>query len=117
MSSLFPTRIQTRPLAVPVEGDAVRSLIDLVELSELVVLDGASTLDIEEAEGNLIFRIGLDQEVLERAPVLKVDLASVLSICNSEEDRILFSLYLVLREGMRISSCPLELWQRISILT
>lgn len=65
----------------------------------MLVLDGASALDIEEAKRDFIFGIRLNKEVLESAPVLKTDLASIFSVCDTEEDRILFSFYLVLSKA------------------
>jgi hypothetical protein len=89
--------VQLRPLAVPVKGDALGSLVQLVETAEVVVLHGSAALDIKESEGNLVLGIGLEEQVVERGPVGKADTAIALAIGDVEEEAVLLALDLALQ--------------------
>ena len=96
MSSLLAPTIQRRPLAVPVKGYTIRTLIQLIQLLQILVLDEASIIHVEEPERNLVLGIRFRKEVLEGAPVQEVDLARLPPVGDSEEDAVLFALDLVL---------------------
>lgn len=101
MPPLLPPNIKTRPFAVPIKGDAIVPLVELVQFLKVVVLDDARARDIEESEGYLVFGIGLCEEVLEGSPVLQVDLAGSSTVSDIEENGVLFPLDLVLRRSYR----------------
>ena len=95
--SLLPaTDVQLGPLTVPVEGDVVRALVQLIELSEVVILDITGAVDIEQAKGDLVLGVWLRKQVLEDNPIGKVDPAAVLPIGDAKQDRVLVALDLVL---------------------
>ncbi len=56
---LLVADVQLRPLAVPIEGDARGALVELVELAEVVILDLAETVYVEQAEGDLVLGVWL----------------------------------------------------------
>ena len=89
--------VQLGPLAVPVEGDAVGALVELVQAAEVLILDGAEAVNVEQAEGDLVLGVGLAQQVLEVAPVGEGELALVCAVGDVEEDRVLLALDLVLK--------------------
>jgi hypothetical protein len=66
---LLVADIDLGPIGFPVEGKVVGALVELVESAEIVILDSASALDVEQTEGDLVFGIGLAEEVLEHSPV------------------------------------------------
>ena len=47
MSPLLPTAVQGRPFAVPVERNAIRALVYLVQFLQIIVLDRPSALDVK----------------------------------------------------------------------
>jgi len=96
MSSLLAPTIQCRPLAVPVKGYTIRTLIQLIQLLEILVLDEASIIHIEKPERNLVLGIRFRKEVLEGTPVGEIDLARLPPVGDSEEDTVLFALDFVL---------------------
>jgi hypothetical protein len=100
---LLTSYIELGPLAVPVERDAVWSLIELIELPEIVVLHSVEAVDVEQPEGNIILGIGLLENVLEVGPVREGNSALADSIGNLEQYRILFTLDLVLFARARVS--------------
>ena len=93
---LLAPYVQLGPLAVPVEGDAVRALAELVELAEMVILDGSQAVDVEEAKRYLVLGVGFCEDVLEGGPVGEGDPAFGSPVGNSEEDRVLLAFDLVL---------------------
>ena len=95
--------VQLGPLAVPVEGDVVGALVQLVQLAEVVVLDVAGAVHVEEAEGNLVLGVGLHEQVLEHAPVGEGDAPAVHAVGDAEQDRVLFARDLVLSPKVRVS--------------
>lgn len=66
---LLVADIDLGPIRFPVEGKVVGALVELVESAEIVILDSAIALDVEQTEGDLVFGIGLAEEVLEHSPV------------------------------------------------
>jgi hypothetical protein len=88
--------VQLGPLAVPVKGDAVGPLVELVQPAKVIVLDGAEALDVEEAECDLVLGVGLAEEVLKVRPVAERHPALVRAVRHAEEDRVLLALDLVL---------------------
>jgi hypothetical protein len=88
--------VELRPLAVPVERDAVLPLVELVEPAEVFIFYGAQAVDVEQAEGNLVLGIGLAEDVLKVSPVGKGELALVRPVGDVEQDRVLLPLDLVL---------------------
>lgn len=65
-------------------------LLEGVEVNEASVLVG------KELEGNVVFGVGLGEEVIEDGPVVDVDAVPLATVGNGEEDCILFALDLVL---------------------
>lgn len=59
MSLVLASNVQLGPLTVPVEWYAVWPLVELVELAEIVILDLAEALDVEQAECDLVLGVGL----------------------------------------------------------
>lgn len=90
------SNVQLGPLAVPVKGDAVRALVQLAQAAEVLVLDTAGAVDVEQAEGNLVLGIRLGQQVVEGSPVGEADLAGGFAIGDTEEKAILLTLDLAL---------------------
>lgn len=86
MALLLAANVQLRPLAVPVKGDVVGALVELVESAEVVVLDVAGAVNIKEAECDFVFGIGLHEEVLKDAPVRQTQTSTVLVVCDAEEN-------------------------------
>jgi hypothetical protein len=95
---LLAANVQLRPLAVPVKGDVVGALVELVQLAEVVVLDVPGAVDVEEAEGDLVLGVGFQEEVLKDAPVGDAQSSMALVVGDAEEDRVLLSLDFVLRQ-------------------
>jgi len=62
----------------------------------VVILDVSATVDIEEAEGDLVFGVGFRQDVLEVGPVREGDPTLPRPVGNVEEDRVLLALDLLL---------------------
>lgn len=93
---LVGANVQLGPFAVPVEGNVVRSLVELVQALEVVVLDDAGPVDVEQSEGDFVLGIGLEEEVLEDAPISQGNSAGALAVGDSKEDRVLLPLDLVL---------------------
>lgn len=54
-------------------------------------------IDVEQAESDFVFGIGLREEVFEGAPVPDRHLASSSSVCDVEQNAILLPLDFVLR--------------------
>ncbi len=96
MPLLLPTDVQRRPFAVPVEGYAILTLVEIIEVLEVFVFNGTSTVDIEQSEGDLVLSVWLCKKILERAPVVQVDSSSIAPICHAEEYSILLTLNLML---------------------
>ena len=96
VAALAAADIERGPLAVPVEGDAVGALVAVVQLLEVVELDGARAVLVEQPERDLVLGVGLGQQVLEVAPVGDADLALPLPVGDAEEDGILLALDFVL---------------------
>jgi hypothetical protein len=104
MAMTLSTHVQRRPLAVPVEGNAVRRFVQSVKLEETLVLDRPGAIFVKQAKGNLIFGVRLCQEVVEGAPVRDGDLARLLAIGNAEEDSILLAFDFMLKETLQLGS-------------
>lgn len=97
LARLLHARVQPRPLAVPVEGDAIGAFVHLVQLLEVGVVDGPRAVDVEEAEGDFVLGVRFVKQVLERAPVADVHLAAAAAVGDMEEDAVLLPLDLVLQ--------------------
>lgn len=99
MALLLASDVQLGPLTVPVEGQALGALVELVEATEVLILDLTGTLDVEEAESDLVLGVGFVKEVLEGDPVGYRDSALALAVSNLEEQAILLALDSVLFVG------------------
>lgn len=93
---LLAANVQLGPFALPVKRNAVGALVELIELSEVLVLDIAGSIDVEEAEGDLVLGVGLDQEVLKGGPLGEGNLAGTLTVGDAEQNSVLFALDFVL---------------------
>lgn len=96
MAVLPSAYIQRRPFAIPVEWYGGLTFIGIVQFLEVLVLDGTGTIFVEQPKSDFIFRIWLGEEVLECYPVLDINPTQFLSVSDVKEDRILFTLNLVL---------------------
>lgn len=112
MAPLVAADVQLGPLAVPVEGDAIRSLVLFVEALEVFVLDISESLNIEEPEGDLIFGVRFVQNILEIGPVWQCDLAPALSVGDLEEEVVLVALDFVLNTSSNCQSVESSLGRR-----
>lgn len=99
MALLLATNVQLGPLAIPVEGDAVGALVQLIELPEVVIFDVAETVDVEEPEGDLVLGVGLCEDVLEVGPVRQGYPTLSGAVGDVEENRVLLALDLLLSIG------------------
>ena len=96
MSVFLVANIQSCPLSLPVEGQAVFCLVRLPCVVELVEVDVAGALLVEEAENDLVLGIRFREQILENTPVMDVDFPLLLAVCDLEEDAILVALDFVL---------------------
>ena len=99
MPVLLGANVQRGPAALPVEGQAVLGLVRLPCLVEVVEVDVAGPLLVEEAEDDLVLGVGFREEVLEDGPVMDADSALPVAVGYSEEDAVLVALDFVLWEG------------------
>jgi hypothetical protein len=58
----------------------------------MVKADGTDAVNVEQSEGDFIFGVGLNEDVVIDSPFNKGDLAALFSIGDLEEDRILLPL-------------------------
>lgn len=72
-------------------------------LVEVVEVDVAGPLLVEEAEDDLVLGVGFGEQVLEDRPVVDADLALLVAIGNLEENAILVPLDLVLEAGTSLA--------------
>lgn len=93
---LAPSGVQGSPFRIPIERYTVTALIHIVYVLERLPLDRARSIEIEESESNLIFGIGLGQEVLESRPVTEGESTGPSLVGDSEEESIVFALDFVL---------------------
>lgn len=96
MAGLGATSVQRGPFRVPIEGNALGTLVQVVQALDGIELDTTGSIEIEEAEGDLVLGVRLGEEVFEGGPVGDVQLASPASVCDVKEDAILLALDLVL---------------------
>lgn len=87
---LCAAQVQLGPFAVPIEGDAVGSFVELVYTLKLVKLDITKAFDIEESEGDLVLGVRLVEQVFEVQPVCLGNLSFALAIGYFEQDAVLF---------------------------
>jgi hypothetical protein len=99
MPVLLASNIEGRPLALPVEGQAVLGLVCLPCLVEVVEVDVSGPVLVEEAEDNLVLGIGFREEVLEDGPVVDGDLALPVAVGYGKQDAVLETLDFVLWRG------------------
>jgi hypothetical protein len=69
MTSLLGPGVERGPPRVPVEGNGIWSLVEIVQFLEVLERDAARPLEVEQTKGNLILRIGLAEQVLKCGPV------------------------------------------------
>lgn len=86
MALLLAANVQLCPLAVPVKGDVVGPLVELVESAEVIVLDVAGAIDIKQAECDFVFGIGLGEKVLKDTPIGQAQTSMALVVGNVEEN-------------------------------
>lgn len=99
MATFGASGVQGGPIRVPVEGNAVLVLVHVIQVLEGFPLHGTCAVGIEQTEGDLIFGIGLREEVLEGCPIAEAELASLLAIRNLEEDSVMFTLDFMLERA------------------
>jgi hypothetical protein len=90
--------VEGGPLRVPVEGQAIFSFVCSPYIIEVLKLDIAGPVLVEEAEDDFVLGVRLRKQVLEDAPVGESDAPGAAAVCDQEEDAILVSLDLVLVE-------------------
>ena len=96
MALLLAANVQLSPFRVPVKGNALGTLVELIQATEIIVLDITSAVNVKQAEGNLVLGIGFQEEVLEDAPVREGNFTLVLGIGNAEENGVLLPIDFVL---------------------
>jgi hypothetical protein len=101
---LLGPNVQSRPLSFPVEGQAILCLVRLPCLVKFIEADVASSLLVEEAENDLVLGVGFREQVLEDTPIVDVDPALPLTICDLEQDAILVALDFVLLADAPLAS-------------
>lgn len=104
MTVLLGANVQSGPLGLPIEGQALLCLVHLPCLVELVEVDVAGAFLVEEAEDDLVLGVWLREQVLEDTPVMDVDLSLLLAVCDLEQDAVLVALDLVLRADAPLAS-------------
>lgn len=106
MASCLVTDVQLGPLALPVEWDAVRTLVQLTKTPEVLVCNVACAANVEEAEGDLVLGIGLYQQIVIGSPIGDGELASALAVGDTEKETVLLALDLALEwnQGVRSRS-------------
>lgn len=73
---------------------------------KLVEIDIAGTLLVEEAENDLVLGVRFCEQVLEDTPVVYVDPALALAVCNLEQNAILVALdFVLLADALLASPC------------
>lgn len=102
---LAPSGVQGSPFRIPIERYTVTALIHIVYVLERLPLDRARSIEIEESESNLIFGIGLGQEVLESRPVTEGESTGPSLVGDSEEESIVFALDFVLSIAKKKKGC------------
>lgn len=102
MPVLLGSNVQCRPLAVPVEGQAVFGPVCAPCVVELIETDVTGTLLVKEAENDFVLGVWFRKQVLENTPVVDVDLALLFAVCNLKQDAVLVALDFVL-----MTSAPL----------
>lgn len=65
-------------------------------LLEGVEVDQAGLFVRKESEGNVVFRVGFCEEVVEDGPIVDVDAILLATVGDGEEDCVLFALDFVL---------------------
>jgi hypothetical protein len=68
-------------------------------LVELVEVDVAGAVLVEEAKDDLVLSVRLREEVLENGPVLYADAALPVAVGDGEQDAVLVALDFVLKRG------------------
>lgn len=71
---------------------------------EFIKVDVASALLVEEAENDLVLGIGFRKQVLKDTPVMYVNPALSLTICDLEQNAILVALDFVLLADASLAS-------------
>lgn len=71
---------------------------------ELVEVDVASAILVEEAEDDLVLGVGFREQVLEDTPIVDIDSSLPLAVCNLEQDAVLVALDFVLMAGAPLAS-------------
>lgn len=102
---LLAANVELGPFAVPVEGNVVGALVELVETAEIIVLDVAGAVDVKQSKGDFVLGVGFGEEVLKDGPIGEVDSSCALAIGNVEEDSVLVALDFVLHKRSSISNC------------
>lgn len=100
---LLGANVQRGPTALPIKGQAVLGLVRLPCVVEVVKVDVAGALLVEEAEDDLVLGVGFGEQVLEDGPVVHADLALLVAVGDLEEDAILEPLDLVLEAGTSLA--------------
>lgn len=103
MPVLLSSQVQGRPVAVPVEGDGIASLVARIDFFEGGEVHLTGRRVGEEAEGDFIFGVGFCKEVVEDTPVRESDTALVVAIGDVEQNGVLVALDLVL-DGSQLST-------------
>ena len=92
MPALTPSTVQGGPVRVPVKGYAVLGLGLAIQVVKRLPFHAPRPIGIEQSEGDLIFGIGLSQQVLEGGPISQAQLPSPPLVGDIEQNTIVFSL-------------------------
>ena len=96
MPVLLAAEVEGGPVGVPVEGDGVGGLVAGVEFFEGGKVDVAGNGVGEEAEGDVVFGVRLQEEIIEDVPVGEGDAAAAGCVGNGEEEGVLLAVDFVL---------------------
>lgn len=113
MSLILVSDVELCPLALPIKGDTVGSLILLIELLEVFVFNISGAADVKKTERDLVFGIGFRQEVLECCPVANCYPSSTSTIGYTKEKTILVTTDFVLQKWVKVSDINIPIgWYR-----
>lgn len=99
VSLVLGANVQGRPVSLPVEREAIFALVRPPCLVELVEIDVARAVSVEEAEDDFILGVWLRKQVLEDSPVLEGHFALLIAVCDVEKNTVLEALDFVLEDA------------------
>lgn len=105
MTAPVGTGVQRSPFRVPIEGNAILILAEIVQLLEGIEPNSTRSIHVKQAECDLVLSVRFVQEVLESGPIQETELASSAPISDTEQDAIVLAFNFVLIVGKHWVSC------------